>query len=290
MKNTLTQIIFTSFFIASSVVDAARFLSTEYRIEVYAKHIKINGIIKIQYTFEVINNSNNKIYAITIGQKSITDNDPAIIIPDRETSIIKFFSPKGWTAVNDHMSESYQNSWNWSTNSSLSQEHDSLQPRSVNKGFSAIVLSKYTSIYNSYASLDVAGASNNTVVKVSKIDNISPTGTIAATLAPIITNRKITAFKISTSIAAKDNYDPLPEITFDTIQEITSSSAGEPVSPFGAGYTLNVANDITKGVYPTMITIPADAKIAKKFRIIYKVTDASDNQTTVSTVVTIPKQ
>ncbi len=289
MKKQSLSLFLCAALFAFAVNATTRFLSIEYKIVVLAKHIKINNLLKIQYDFELTNNSKNAIYSFIVGEKSIVDNEPSILIPDLESMHILFVSPKNWKAENQHLPESLQNSWEWSINTSVS-DVDAIQPRSVSKGFSAIVASKYASIFNGFASLDVAGASKNTVIKIDKSDKILPTGLVYATLTPAVLKGKTVSYNVNTLVTAKDNYDPLPEITFDSVQDITSTTAGVLVSPFSTGYTLNFANDITKGVYPTVITIPADAKIAKKYRINYKVTDASDNQTSVSTIVTIPKQ
>ena len=72
----------------------------------------------------------------------------------------------------------------------------------------------------------------------------------------------------------------------------TSVTAGAASSsPFNAGaYTLNTPNNSITGAYPSVITFAADATVAKQYKINYTVTDASDNKTELSTMVTVPKR
>jgi hypothetical protein len=276
-------------FLNSAYAQALRALSDDYVIHTSSKHVKVNDGIRVKYEFTVTNNSNNLIYDFRIGQKSLVDRAPTIPIEYvNEYNNLLFNFPQNWTAHSQDSDGSTFNSFRWYISNSLTDK-GVIKPGIIQTGFGVTTLKRYPEILKSYAEIDSSEQGEKTaVVKLIKSDTIPPNGKIIAIMLPRKNLSNI--LQISISVAAKDNYDPLPEITFDSVQDITSISTGVPISPFGAGYTLNVANDITRGVYPTVITIPADAKIAKKYRINYKITDASDNQTTVSTVVTIPKQ
>jgi hypothetical protein len=263
-----------------------RVLSTTDKLVGYGKHIKVNNIIKVNYMFEVFNNSPNFIYGITVGQESLLNNDPFIYIDNYSPDSLVFSQPVlSWRTGTENLPESLMFSLIWRS-PNIRNKAFSLLPNTKYTGFGVDFPNRYPPLWNTVALFETDQLWTDTVVKLTKGDTIAPT----ATITPTVTANTIKKgfYNINFKVQAKDNYDPLPEIIFDSIQDITTSATNP--SPFGAGYTLNIANNIIRGIYPTVITIAADAKIAKKYKINYKITDASDNQRIVSAVVTIPKQ
>ncbi|MEY3996149.1 MAG: hypothetical protein RL344_492 [Pseudomonadota bacterium] len=71
-----------------------RVLSTDYTINVYAKHIKnIKGNKQIKYDLDIINSSDKVVYGFIVGEASIADDEPAIITPSGDFSKIIFNNP-----------------------------------------------------------------------------------------------------------------------------------------------------------------------------------------------------
>jgi hypothetical protein len=286
MNTTTPKLILAILFVASTANAAPRLLSNDYKTMIYAKHIKVGNTIKVQYDFEVLNNSSNKIYSFIVGEKSVLDNDPVITMPEMDSLNIGFIAPKNWLAENQHMTESYLNKWQWSSNHNVVDTY-ALQPKVFSKGFSAVVPKRYSTLYESYVALNTSGLNHESVVKLTKGDTIAPTATITNTVAA--TAAKKGFFTVNVNLVVKDNYDPLPEVVFSAIQDVTTGTVS--ASPFGSlQYSANIANNIVTGTYPTVFTIAGDAKVAKKYKLTYILTDASDNQSIISTVVTVPKQ
>jgi hypothetical protein len=262
-----------------------RKISNDYKLNIFVKHIKYQNNIRVQYDLNFFNGSNQLIYGFIVGETAVANDEPAIIMPSGEFSKIIFNSPKNWTGENIHLSESYQNYFKWSTTNS-STDADAIQPKTTKNGFSAVTLNKYPTIFSTVASIDTVGSSYSKVIKLTKGDTTKPTASISATVTP--TPKKAGFYTVNVKLSAKDNYDPLPEIAFKSIKTV---GTGASTSPFASGsYTLNTPNNSSTGAYPTAITVAADAKVAKSYQLTYTVTDASDNATTVSTTVTVPKR
>jgi hypothetical protein len=299
MKNTIIKLSIFILIIYSPIAlsepyRVLRALSKEYIITGFAKHIKAsNGSKSFKYDFVVDNRSNNEIYSFILGEEAINSSLGLQIVELEERNRMIFTAPLNWKGRylnTSRYDEAIADEVNFEWKSSYYTYV--INPYTTTNGYSITSSQRLSQLFNSFISLStnrekyVNGKFEYEAVKLTKGDTIAPT----ATITPTVTANTIKKgfYNMHFKVQAKDNYDPLPEIIFDSIQDITTSATNP--SPFGAGYTLNIANSIIRGIYPTVITIAADATISKKYKINYKITDASDNQRIVSAVVTIPKQ
>ncbi|MEN9912585.1 MAG: hypothetical protein RI956_1029 [Pseudomonadota bacterium] len=267
-----------------------RVLSTTDKVVGYAKHIKLNNIKRIEYSFNITNNSPYTIYGVEIGQKSVIDNEPAIDFGDDDSRYFIYKSPiANWLGSASWLPETYNFSFNWIAPSvpETYNEVEFLLANKAHTGFSVTTFKRYPTIWSTFVELKSTNTLNERIVQLTKGDTTAPTGSLAATLVKHPT--KTGFYNINLKVTAKDNYDPLPEIMFTSVQDMTTGTKN--TSPFNAGaYTVNTPNDPVTGAYPSVITFAADANVAKQYKINYTVTDASDNKTELSTTVTVPKR
>jgi hypothetical protein len=272
-----------------------RDLTKEYTITGLAKHIVMSDKLhRVKYDFYLNNQTNKSISSLVIGQESVLSNQGIVPIETyAEQNSLLFSSPANWQVFPRDEESSSLTSFYWNIKDEVNYELYVIKPFSIENFFSITATKRLKNLLTSFAELSVSDTTwiNNRpiqdIVKLTKGDTIAPTATITPRVIANTTKKRF--YNINLNLQVKDNYDPLPEITFDSIQDITNNTSNS--SPFSnLQYTLNRANNIVTGMYPTIITIAADAKIAKNYKINYKITDASDNQRVVSAVVTIPKQ
>jgi hypothetical protein len=277
-------------------------LSKEYSITSFSKHIKnAKGNKQVKYEFVLDNHSDNTVSRFTIGHESIEKYGLSVIaVPFKERDSMPFTAPSNWeatyeeTALYDEVTaEEVLFDFGINCVKNPNCEKGIIPARTIRTGFSLISNKKLPKLATSFAELStsrnkwVNGEFEYEMIQLTKGDTIAPTASLAATLVKHPT--KTGFYNVNLKVTAKDNYDPLPEIVFTSVQDMSTGTRN--TSPFNAGaYTLNTPNNVTTGAYPSIITLAADANVAKQYKINYTVTDASDNKTDVSTTVTVPKR
>jgi hypothetical protein len=279
-------------------------LSKEYSITAFAKYVKnAKGNKQVKYEFVLDNRSDNHISEFTLGHESIKEYDLGVaVIPLAERENMPFTAPSNWVGAYRETAQYDEAADNeilllfyWGVNDSLNDTYTKyvIPARTKQSGFGFTTNKKLPRLATSFAQLStsrdkwVNGKFEYEMIQLTKGDTIAPTASLAATLVKHPT--KTGFYNVNLKVTAKDNYDPLPEIVFTSVQDM--STATKNTSPFNAGaYTLNTPNNVTTGAYPSIITFTADANTAKQYKINYTVTDASDNKTDVSTTVTVPKR
>jgi hypothetical protein len=299
MKKYTIYFISTLIFNVISTVCLAnnRSLSSQDAVVGYAKHVMVKQVKRVTYSFDIINNSPKyTICGVIIGQHSVTDHEPRIVLGDVDDEDTGFIhkGPNGWLMGTQNLPESDFSHFTWKAPSILSDtltynEAEFLLPRKKYPNLLGVTTFKrHPTIWSTFVEFESIGTSvenaMHRIIKLTKGDTIAPTANLAATLVKHPT--KTGFYNVNLKVTAKDNYDPLPEIVFTSV-----TASGVSNSPFNAGaYTLNTPNNVTTGAYPSIITLAADANAAKQYKINYTVTDASDNKIDVSTTVTVPKR
>ncbi len=244
--------------------------------------------------FSVVNKSPSKVYGLIVGEEALNNNDAAIVIgatdADFELNTLAT-GPKYWFANASRGEEPiarfireipYELS-------KINPNFDEQVAQPANSTWDKYMVDsdrRYPSIYKTFANIVDTSLRKEYSSTLLKFDAIAPIATFSSTV--LATPGKVGMYNVHIKIAEKDNYDPLPEVTFLSIEDVTTGTNPSPFS--GLKYILNAENNESQGIYPAVISIAADAKTAKKYRINYSITDASDNQTLVSAVVVIPKK
>ncbi|MEY3997003.1 MAG: hypothetical protein RL344_1346, partial [Pseudomonadota bacterium] len=148
-----------------------RELSTKDKVIGYAKHTKLNNIKRIEYSFNIINNSYT-IYGIEIGQKSVVDSEPAINFGDDNDQNIIYKSPKiNWIGKTSWLPESYKFSFYWDAPGGVPETYNEAEFLLKNKtytDFGVTTFKRYPSIWNTFVEFKIYEPVNHQIIKLTK--------------------------------------------------------------------------------------------------------------------------
>ena len=290
MKNYLS-IILTLLVSSSYALEAGSgFVESTSKVSVAATNIVLNSKKVVKYEFTVKNNSVFRLHSFDIGTVNGVE---ACLLDFASKPLFEqgafFQSPNSWlgeTFTNDFALNRTCLVW---TLDDKADNAKAIAPGTSKSGFVFYSPRKIGGLIGTYVTLDSDYQTQKyQVTKVTKSDLIAPTGTVSPQVAkaPLKPNTPV-SYTIKAAITAKDNIDPIPDIEFVSLSKATSTG-NATTSPFGASeYTILGSN--AAGKYADQFSIVAGATPVK-YKLVYKIVDASDNAALISTDITIPQK
>ena len=239
---------------------------------------------KITYHYRVANNSQRSIAAVSIGRNNQNDENPdndanellelpagwhsKLGIPSTSAN-----SPTGWRASVIAPEENEAHAIVWETMNDRSPKI--LAGQTVNK--MSVTLERADINYLSGHALITFTDGNpiNLTVPLKRLDTTPPSLTVNLSPSTILSQgNKLVA--INASFTTEDDFDHMPEIKLESI------TANEP-------WAADDIRDASIGLDDRYLKIRATSKspAGRIYTVTYSATDASGNQTTASTTVTV---
>lgn len=281
------------------------------QVKVYGQH---HGS-QVTYHYQIVNNSPDKVFEITIGYGAIPPGQTDSYTPelvswpsgwearernsladDADISLVSgtSTSPPGWVAELYLVEESPTHGLTWGVLGLTRKTYDpnangaeivrlnAIQPGTSLGGMSVTLDVADASYINNHARIGYSrtnspGVEPVLVVPLEKLDATPPTFSVTLSPNTLKANKKL--IPITATLTVKDDYDPQPEIKLESI------TTNEPLEK-------EDIKDAEIGTDDRQFRLKAERegknKAGRIYTVTYSATDATGNKATASATVTVP--
>ena len=254
-------------------------------VVVSAKHELRQNKIFVKYEYTILNKETYKNNQFIIGTKNWGEETLLGFSAKKAFNSGAFFkNPIGWNA------ETFTNEGDinktmlvWTADTKI-DDRCSINVNSIKSGFILYTDKKYSDLLNTYAHIGSDWvAQKHRIVKVIKADSVPPEGKAYISLLKKLNGIKTVGYIVKVNIISKDNLDSYPEINFLSLHKIENNNISNPF--LITNYKI-LGNNSLAG-YSNQFLIDT-VSIPVIYRLTYKITDASDNSSIITSDFTIP--